>query len=295
MSGHLVQNDTQPVSAVYSRLTNNNNNNDYEYYPNISNNKAQIIKPIKDEINYNNNDKNIDSNIIIDDINDSDTDDDFKDKYSLAYYMSTLFTISVGFLMVLTAVLFVWSNRSTGAGVIVKAYTIINNNEAYKYNENINKILNDLPFLSQFISINNDNNNNLSEDSDVVILDNLPKCHPNDEAFELCAQVFSFTLTSSVSDFWQAKGYILAIVIGTFSGLWPYVKLLILMVALLVPMKQHRRSKVLMIIDQLGKYSFVDCYVTVIMAVTFYFSIQETVTWLYLYVYMYVHITIIVY
>lgn len=43
-------------------------------------------------------------------------------------------------------------------------------------------------------------------------------------------EVFSFTLTSSIQDFWNAKAYELAFVIAIFSGAWPYIKLLLLLV-----------------------------------------------------------------
>eukprot|EP01084_Bolivina_argentea_P218830 371277_1 len=53
--------------------------------------------------------------------------------------------------------------------------------------------------------------------------------------------VFSFTLTSSIDDFWAAKAYELAFVIAAFSGAWPYIKLLLLLVIWLHPMKTKQR------------------------------------------------------
>ena len=86
--------------------------------------------------------------------------------------------------------------------------------------------------------------------------------------------VFSFTLTSSVDDFWQAKAYPLALIIAIWSGAWPYIKLLLLLVIWLHPMKGPLRKKALVILDQLGKFSFIDLYVMIFMAVSFYITIN---------------------
>jgi len=88
--------------------------------------------------------------------------------------------------------------------------------------------------------------------------------------------VFSFTLTSSIDDFWSAKAYPLALIIAIWSGAWPYVKLLLLLVIWLHPMKGPLRKKALVILDQLGKFSFIDLYVMIFMAVSFYITIAFT-------------------
>lgn len=38
-----------------------------------------------------------------------------------------------------------------------------------------------------------------------------------------------FTLVQSVSDMWKAGVYPLAIIIAVFSGIWPYIKLIMMM------------------------------------------------------------------
>mmetsp|Transcript_8254 Transcript_8254/g.13489 ORF Transcript_8254/g.13489 Transcript_8254/m.13489 type:complete len:670 (+) Transcript_8254:46-2055(+) len=87
--------------------------------------------------------------------------------------------------------------------------------------------------------------------------------------------VFSFTLVSSIDDFWAAKAYSLAFVIAAFSGAWPYIKLLLLLVIWLHPIRPKQRKKGLFVLDQLGKYSFIDLYVCIFMVVSFYLTITE--------------------
>lgn len=87
-----------------------------------------------------------------------------------------------------------------------------------------------------------------------------------------------FTLKSSIHDFWSSQAYVLAVLIAGFSGAWPYIKLLLLTVCWLWPMPYHRREKLLTLLDQLGKFSFIDSHVTVTMIVAFYFTLQVSVT-----------------
>eukprot|EP01083_Nonionella_stella_P088628 247109_1 len=105
-----------------------------------------------------------------------------------------------------------------------------------------------------------------------AMLSTIPNININ-ETYKM--EVFSFTLTSSIDDFWNAKAYSLAIIIATFSGAWPYIKLLLLLLIWLHPMKENKRKKGLLLLDQLGKYSFIDLYVCIFMVVSFYLTITE--------------------
>ena len=84
-------------------------------------------------------------------------------------------------------------------------------------------------------------------------------------------------MVSSVSDFWQAGAYTLASLIALFSGIWPYVKLILLCYCWIIPMKQENREAVLIFLDQLGKFSFIDLFVSLYMIVSFYVSITEQI------------------
>jgi hypothetical protein len=93
--------------------------------------------------------------------------------------------------------------------------------------------------------------------------------------------LFDFSLANSVQDMWNAKVYALSILIAVFSGIWPYVKLLLLTVCWLVPPTRIgilHRERILLLLDALGKCSLVDSFVMILMMVAFHFSISPTVT-----------------
>ncbi|KNC46631.1 uncharacterized protein AMSG_03068 [Thecamonas trahens ATCC 50062] len=82
--------------------------------------------------------------------------------------------------------------------------------------------------------------------------------------------IFSFTLANSVHDMWEAGVYPLALLIAVFSGAWPYLKLLMMLGAWLIPVSSDAgRERVLRILDACGKYSLIDSYVLVMMMVAF--------------------------
>lgn len=84
--------------------------------------------------------------------------------------------------------------------------------------------------------------------------------------------LFAFTLANSVTDMWKAGVYPLSILIACFSGIWPYVKLMLMLMCWWFPVRWlpiHRRERVLIALDALGKWSLVDSYVLVLMLVAF--------------------------
>lgn len=89
--------------------------------------------------------------------------------------------------------------------------------------------------------------------------------------------VFNFTLITSLKHFWKGGAYGLAVLIGVFSGLWPYVKLLTMVVLWFVPATEKLRGKLLHWLDVLGKWSLVDAYVLCLMAVAFGFNTDKTI------------------
>ena len=97
---------------------------------------------------------------------------------------------------------------------------------------------------------------------------------PNGEIFEeeVLLEVSIFT---SVKELWEAGSYALAILIVITSIMWPYVKLLLSLFAWLVPYrKPRRRERLLEVADCLGKWSFVDIFVLLIIMVSFRATIQ---------------------
>jgi hypothetical protein len=85
--------------------------------------------------------------------------------------------------------------------------------------------------------------------------------------------IYSFSLGSSLTDMWTACAIVLATLIGTFSGCWPYVKLLLMGVVWCLPpsrvwiknMGGCIKGRAIM-----GKWSLIDLYVLVMSMIAFF-------------------------
>mmetsp|Transcript_8136 Transcript_8136/g.16187 ORF Transcript_8136/g.16187 Transcript_8136/m.16187 type:complete len:1023 (-) Transcript_8136:131-3199(-) len=89
--------------------------------------------------------------------------------------------------------------------------------------------------------------------------------------------VFNFTIFTSLRHFWSGHAYGLAILIGAFSGCWPYIKLFTMMCLWFIPAREKLRGKFLHWLDVLGKWSLVDAYVLCLMAVAFGFDADKSI------------------
>jgi len=81
-----------------------------------------------------------------------------------------------------------------------------------------------------------------------------------------------FKLTNSVKEMWDARAYGLSVLIAIFSGIWPYVKLVLMLFSWVAPSKllaPERRGRILRVVDALGKWSLIDSYVLIMMMVSF--------------------------
>ena len=88
--------------------------------------------------------------------------------------------------------------------------------------------------------------------------------------------LFDFGLINSVTDMWKAKVYPLSILIAFFSGIWPYLKLILMLISFITPsslINKNKRSTILMILDATGKWSILDSYVMILMLVAFQFHV----------------------
>lgn len=75
--------------------------------------------------------------------------------------------------------------------------------------------------------------------------------------------VYTFSLVNSVRGMWDAGLYPLSILIALFSGVYPYIKLLTI-VAFSVILQQPQ-NKFLRLVDNIGKFSFLDTFVMTIL------------------------------
>mmetsp|Transcript_12556 Transcript_12556/g.31778 ORF Transcript_12556/g.31778 Transcript_12556/m.31778 type:complete len:691 (-) Transcript_12556:145-2217(-) len=85
---------------------------------------------------------------------------------------------------------------------------------------------------------------------------------------------FNFSLISSVSHMWEGGAYALAILIAILSGVWPYVKLISMLVLWFVPVRPNTRATLLSLLEALGKWSLIDIYVFALMMAGFRFVLD---------------------
>ena len=89
--------------------------------------------------------------------------------------------------------------------------------------------------------------------------------------------LFDFGLINSVRDMWKAGVYPLSIIVAVFSGIWPYLKLVLMFISFILPasiLSQRKREVILMILDATGKWSILDSYVMILILIAFHFNID---------------------
>ena len=89
--------------------------------------------------------------------------------------------------------------------------------------------------------------------------------------------LFDFSLVNSVHDMWLAGSEVLSTVVAVFSGVWPYFKLVLMLISFMLPtsiLSHKRREKILLILDATGKFSILDSYVMIMMMVAFHFHVE---------------------
>lgn len=78
------------------------------------------------------------------------------------------------------------------------------------------------------------------------------------------------SLDNSVSQMLRSRALFLAGVVIVFSLIWPYVKLLLMLYAWLVPMRTPTRGALLVFLDQIGKWSLTDNIAMFLLIVLFW-------------------------
>ena len=89
--------------------------------------------------------------------------------------------------------------------------------------------------------------------------------------------LFDFSLVNSVHDMWLAGSEVLSSVVAVFSGVWPYLKLVLMLISFMLPtsiLSHKRREKILLVLDATGKFSILDSYVMIMMMVAFHFHVE---------------------
>ena len=89
---------------------------------------------------------------------------------------------------------------------------------------------------------------------------------------------FEFSMARSTLDMWNAGAKTLAILIGLFSGAWPYTKQFITLFLWVAPPKVvtvSRRESVFLWLDRLAKWSIVDIFVLLMSVAAFNISVNS--------------------
>ena len=89
--------------------------------------------------------------------------------------------------------------------------------------------------------------------------------------------IYTFSLGSTLKEMVNAGVYLLMLLILFCSGVWPYVKLVLLALCWILSTRKLspiRREKILYLLDCLGKFSLIDCYVLVLMMVAFRYGLE---------------------
>eukprot|EP01047_Picozoa_sp_COSAG01_P021910 COSAG01_NODE_1286_length_10900_cov_26.719100_5_plen_945_part_00 len=90
--------------------------------------------------------------------------------------------------------------------------------------------------------------------------------------------IVEFSLGHSLKDMYNAGAMVLFVFIGSFSGVWPYTKLLLLMFCWFAPvgcLSASRRGSLLAKLDYLGTWSLIDLYVLVMCMLGFHLQIAS--------------------
>lgn len=85
--------------------------------------------------------------------------------------------------------------------------------------------------------------------------------------------VYTLTFVHAIKDAWNGNAKIMAFVIVLFSGVWPYLKNIILMFAWYLKLSSKTRGSILTWLKRLGKYTLVDIYVSYMAFIGFDLSV----------------------
>ena len=89
-------------------------------------------------------------------------------------------------------------------------------------------------------------------------------CHDFDlQSVEEWYTAYELTFIGSVRDSWTSGAKFLTVVIVIFSGIWPYLKNVILAIVWYIPMSVESQTSVLLWLSRLSKYTLVDVFLVI--------------------------------
>ena len=99
----------------------------------------------------------------------------------------------------------------------------------------------------------------------------------NGQSLTSLINIYQFSLSSTLGEMWRAGVYILMLLIWFASGVWPYVKLILMLICWITSIRRLppiKREKIIYLLDCLGKFSLIDTYVLVLMMVAFRYNLE---------------------
>lgn len=201
--------------------------------------------------------------------------------------------------ILLTVALFIWSNLSVGASVVLNLSTIEKAESAIIFTSNIP------PAAGEAIERESNLVTNTSDPARVWVPESRVAlvCMFTSKPMKCLAEAvvqsmsravnsskigidsarddqsvqfafFNFSLVSSVEHMWNGGAYALALLIAILSGAWPYIKLISMLLLWYIPVKPSRRGNLLAVLEALGKWSLIDIYVFALMMAGFRFVLD---------------------
>jgi len=89
--------------------------------------------------------------------------------------------------------------------------------------------------------------------------------------------LFEFNLGNTITEMYKAKVYVLSLLVLVWSGIWPYLKLVLLLLAWFIPpryLTATTRGRMLLVFDSLGKWCMIDVFLMLLMSEAFRFYID---------------------
>ena len=86
-----------------------------------------------------------------------------------------------------------------------------------------------------------------------------------------------FSLFKSVHDMWDAYSRFLSLLIFIFSGIWPYINLVLMLISFCLPasiLSHKNREKILLRLNATGKFCLFDSYVIIMMILAYHILVQ---------------------
>ncbi len=77
----------------------------------------------------------------------------------------------------------------------------------------------------------------------------------------------TYSILTGVQNLWQEKLYVLAVIIFTFSIIFPIAKLVSLFAVWFIKLTEERRRKLISLMEVFGKWSMLDVFVSAILIV----------------------------